>query len=641
MKKFCVGILAALLMTFAVSTGVTAQIDDGNGPRADVVRIAIKGAENNLTPFTLTFGSNPATNDLIHFVHDSLFWSQAKADPEPWLAESAESNEDGSEWTVTLREGVTWHDGVPFTAEDVEFSLDYYLANGGSAGRYAHHISDTPDFDRSEIIDDLTIKLFFNQPAPQFKIMPGADLPIIPKHIWESIEDPSTAGDMLPIGTGPYIVESLEADESYRLVANENYFLGKPTVDRLDIVVIREPAAAFAALEAGDVDMVERNVPPELLDQFRSSSEIVVAEGTRIESNQIYFNALKPPLDDPDLRRAIATAFDLEALVDNVLLGNAQPGRDSFLHPASAWALDDQTHTFDVDAANALLDEAGYARPGDGELRQTPDGEPLSFSVLVNSFEPLDIRAVQLLGEQVAEIGVELTAEPLEPTALRAARRAPEGELPTYDAYISGLESHAHVDPDALYYFFHSPGSKGFGAAITGYTNPAFDAIAEDAARATEADRRQLVGELQNILIEDRPGQVLWYPDGLWAYRADAYDGWISDPGHGVFTVRSFLPTYVDEAAGTAGDASGTDGETESPDEAEPDADAEAEGVAGDTAQPDESVPAEAGEEATDASDDDGSNAGAIVGVLAVAAVVVGGGAYAMTRRNRDDDEDE
>ena len=614
-----------VLAAMAASTIALAQNDDAGG-RADLIRIAIKGSENNITPFTLTFGSNPATNDVIHLVYDSLFWSQVKSDPDPWLAESAESNDDGSEWTVTLRDGVEWHDGTPFTADDVRFSLEYYLANGGSAGRYAHHISDTPDFDRAEIIDPLTIKLFFNQPTPQFKIMPGADLPIIPKHIWEGIEDPSAAGDMIPIGTGPFKVEAIDPDQSYRLVANENYFLGRPTVDRLDLIIIPDPAAAFSALQAGTVDMVERNVPPELLEQFRSSDEIEVVEGTRIESNQLYFNALKPPLDDPELRRAIAMSFDLESVVDTVLLGNARPGRDTFLHPESFWAVDDNSHDFDVDAANQILDDAGYLAPSEGELRQTPDGAALSFNVLVNSFEPLDIRAVQLLAEQTAAIGVELTPEPLEPTALRAARRPPEGELPTYDAYVSGLESHAHVDPDALYYFFHSPGTKGFGGAITGFTNTEFDRIAEAAAHAPEGERRNLVGELQQILIDERPAQVLWYPDGIWAYRPEAYQGWVSDPGHGIFTVRSFLP-------GTANVGSGED--ASSTDSTPPDTVADAEA---DTVVDDESSDAPAVEDESVVDDDDGSNTGALILLVLLAVAAIGAGIFLVKRRKSPDE---
>lgn len=130
-----------------------------------------------------------------------MFWSQVRVDPEPWLAESAEPSPDGRVWTVKLREGVRWHDGVPFTADDVKFSFEYYRDQAGASGRYAHHVFDVPDFDRAEVVDPLTVSLFFNVATPQFKIMPGGDLPMMAKHIWEGVAEPATATDKLPVPT--------------------------------------------------------------------------------------------------------------------------------------------------------------------------------------------------------------------------------------------------------------------------------------------------------------------------------------------------------------------------------------------------------------------------------------------------------
>ncbi len=524
------------------------------------LRIAIKGYENNITPFTITFGALPATNDVVHLVYDSLFWSQVRAEPEPWLAESAEPNADNTQWTVRLREGVIWHDGTPFTAEDVKFSFEYYLLQEGASGRYAHHVSDVPVFTSAEVVDPLTVRLVFGSPAPQFEIMPGADLPILPKHIWETVTDPKTFTAQPPVGTGPYKVVEMVTDQRYGLEANDDYFLGRPLVDELELVVIPDPSAAFAALQTGDVDMVERIVPPELVDQFEGSAEVAIAEGTRLESTQLYFNARKAPLDDPDLRKAISMGIDLDALVETVLLGNGRPGRDSFVHPDSPWAIPDGGHEFDPDGARALLDQAGYDQEGADGLRLAPDGTSLEFSVLVSSFEPLDIRGVQLMAEQLSSIGVRLNVEPLEPVALRQRRQAPPGEIPAYDLYVSGLEAHAHVDPDSLYYFFHSPGDKGFGASITGFTNAEFDALAEAAAVAEADERLELFADMQQILADEAPVIVMWYPDGLYGYRPSAYDGWITDPGQGIFTVRSFLADYA--ATGGEGDEAGA-GDTE------------------------------------------------------------------------------
>ena len=560
--------LPFLLAGLLLPGGGAAAQDGGQKP----LRVAINGFENNLTPFSITFGSAPNTNDLIALVYDTLFWSQVKEDPEPWLAESAEPNADSTEWTVTLREGITWQDGRPLTAEDVKFTFDYYQQQEGASGRYAHHVSDVPDYKEAQVVDEQTVRLLFNSPAPQFKVMPGADLPILPKHIWEGVTDPKTMSTGLPVGSGPYKLVEIVPDQLYRFEANENYFMGKPTVDRLELPVVKDPSAAFAALRTGEVSSVAVNVPGELYEQFSDNPDIALAESTRFQSTQMNFNARKAPLSDPKLRKAISMATDKQALVDAVLLGRAVPGLPTYLDPQSPWAVDDAESDYDPAAAQTLLDEAGYAR-GAGGVRTAPDGTPLSFSVLVNSFAPSDVRAGQLIAQQVAPLGVELKVEALDPAALQARRRpAQPGTVPSYDAYITTLESHGHVDPDALYYFFHSPGPKGFGAAITGYSNPEFDKLAEAGTTASNEERKELTAQMQEILAREVPSMALWYRTGDWAYRPADYDGWVADPGQGILTKRSFLPEYVEVArearesgedgGSAAGDSAGDDGGT-------------------------------------------------------------------------------
>ncbi|MEX2659859.1 MAG: ABC transporter substrate-binding protein, partial [Acidimicrobiales bacterium] len=270
----------------------------------------------------------------------------------------------------------------------------------------------------------------------------------------------------------------------------------------------------------------------------------------------------------------------------------------------------------DPEGAGQLLDEAGFSSRAPDGVRTDDDGTRLELNVLVSSFEPLETRAMQLAAAQLEELGVKLNVEPLDPATLRQRRQAPPGEVPPYDTYVSNIESHAHVDPDALYYFFHSPGPKGFGAAITGYTNPTFDAIVEEATGAPNEERRELLAEAQGILAEDAPLQVLYYPDGIWAYRTEAYGGWANDPGHGIFTKRSFLPGYEDISVEQAA-TEDAGGDTAGADDADG-ADDVATGVPG---------------------DDDGASSlpwlvlGALLVAGAVAAVVV------SRRRNTADDE--
>lgn len=546
-------LLAAITLALLAPGSAVAQ----QGPAP--LRIAINGFENNLTPFSITFGAAPNTNDLVALVYDTLFWSQVKQDPEPWLAESATPNADFTEWTVVLREGVQWQDGKPLTAQDVAFTFDYYKKQAGASGRYGHHVSDVPVFTTARVVDDTTVVLSYSSPAPQFKVMPGADLPILPKHLWQGVTDPKTMSTGLPIGSGPFQLVEIVPDQLYRFKANPNYFKGTPTVAELELPVVKDPSAAFAALRTGEVSSVAVNVPGELFEQFSGNPDIELAKSSRFQSTQVNFNARKPPFDDPKLRKAISMATDRQALVDTVLLGHAAPGLPTYLDPESPWAADSATSDYDPVAAKAMLDTAGY-KTGAGGKRTTPAGAPLTISLLANSFAPQDIRAGQLIAQQLAPLGIDLKVDALDPATLQARRRPTKpGVPPTYDAYVSTLESHGHVDPDALYYFFHSPGKKGFGAAITGYSNPRFDALAEAATVATDDERKDLTAQMQEILAQDVPSMALWYRDGDWAYRPADYDGWVEDPGQGIFTKRSFLPEYVEQAraartaAGSAG----------------------------------------------------------------------------------------
>ena len=546
------------LLTTAIALTLLAPAGAGAQQGPEPLRIAINGFENNLTPFSITFGAAPNTNDLVALVYDTLFWSQVKQDPEPWLADSATPNADFTEWTVVLREGVQWQDGKPLTARDVAFTFDYYKKQAGASGRYGHHVADIPVFGSARVVDDRTVVLSYNSPAPQFKVMPGADLPILPQHVWEGVTDPKTMGTGLPIGSGPFRLVEIVPDQRYRFTANPDYFKGKPTVAELELPVVKDPSAAFAALRTGEVSSVTVNVPGELFEQFSTNPDIELAKSSRFQSTQVNFNARKPPFDDPKLRKAISMATDRQALVDTVLLGHATPGLPTYLDPDSPWAVDSSAPDYDPEAAKAMLDAAGYPA-GAGGARTTPAGAPLAISLLASSFSPQDIRAGQVIAQQLAPLGIALTVEALDPATLQARRRAEPGVTPTYDAYVSTLESHGHVDPDALYYFFHSPGKKGFGGAITGYSNPRFDALAEAGAVATDDERKDLTAQMQEILAQDVPSMALWYRDGDWAYRPADYDGWVEDPGQGIFIKRSFLPEYVDQAraAGNSGTGGG------------------------------------------------------------------------------------
>lgn len=640
-------ILISLLFSLSLVPPSAAQNDDDV-----VVRVGLHAAEKNLNPFIVP-QALPLTHDFTMLVYDSLFWSQSSLDPEPWLATAADPSADYRTWTVTLRDDVVWHDGVQFNADDVAFTFKYFADDGGP-GRYGHHVYDHPVFESASVVDDDTVEITFEDPVPTFKLLPGGDLPILPKHVWEGVENPRADATSLPVGTGPYRMVEYNPGVSYRLEANADYFKGAPTVDALIMPVVTDAQAAFAGLQTGELDFVTRNLPAPLVSRVEEHPELSVITGSRMQSVYLMFNTRKPHLRNPVVRKAMSMALDVQAIVDIVEGGLGRPGNDTWTHPDSAWAHPAGGHEFSIDAARSMLDEAGYVTGDDG-VRRNADGAELAFTLLVNATAPPQIRSGELVAEQLSAIGVDITVEPLDPPALAAARRPSPDGPPTVDMFIAVFESHAHADPDHLFFFFHSPG-RGVGAIFSGYANPEFDAILESALEKPIDEKLALTAQAQELFAAEAPAVVLFYPDGRWGYRPSAYDGWVSDPGHGVFTKRSFLtPAAAGQEVSETDDETAADGATETADElsdaAEPAADdaapseesTEAADDVPDTA--DDVSAAETPDElaADDAvqTDDDGGAGGTIaIVVIVLAAVIVAALVVAQRRRRTGTVED-
>ncbi len=547
-------VLISAMFALAGEAPAIAQSGDSTSDSKRTVRVALNGFENNLTPFTVTFATG-RPDDLVMMIYDSLFWSQTTEDPEPWLAESATSSDGDRTWTIKLRPGLTWHDGRKLTAEDVKFTFDYFR-DTAPPGRWTHHVTDVPRYEDGEVVDELTVKLRFAEPAPTFKILPGADLPILPKHIWEKIDAPAKAAKMLPIGSGPYKLTKIVADQRYRFEANTDYFKGKPLVDVIEMPVVKDTTAALQALRTGQVDYVADDVPPGVVSNLENADGVALKRGNDFASTSLRFNARKKPFSDPRVRKAISLAIDNGKLVEQVLQGDGQPGHDSWIHPESPWALPGAKHEFDRQRAEKMLDAAGYKRAQNG-MRENAAGQPLSLTVLISSLDAEGLRAMQLVERQVSEIGVRMQTEALDPATLRQRTTPGPNGPPKHDAYLGTFDWHAHTDPDTLYFFFHSPGKKGIGAVFTGWSNAKFDQLVERATTLDATARKPVLYDAQRIFADESPMIPLWYRQDVAAYRPAAYDGWFEDTGHGLLTKRSFLAEYAQASDGLPDEAGG------------------------------------------------------------------------------------
>ena len=485
--------------------------------------IATEADKGNLTPYS--FRPPPGLHsELTNLVHDTLFLDPYTEEPIPWLATEATPNSDATTWTVTLRDDVTWHDGEEFTAEDVAFTYEYYKE--GPANRYSHHASEVPVIESAEVLDASTVEFTCEQPCPTLDLITLADLPILPKHIWENVDDPQTYTD-LPVGTGPYKLAEYVEDQSYRLEANEDYFLGPPAVQEIEMPIVPDPSSMFLALESGQVDTVTRNVPPELEERLGETENVELVEGDRFSSLFYIFNAERPPLDQQAFRTGLDLAIDRQELVDTVLLGSGRAGSPSFMHPDSVW-YEPQEASFDPEQANTVLDDAGISDSNGDGIRES-DGEPVSLSVIVSANDPQQLRTAELITQQLQEIGVELEVESLDPGTLSQRQNARDFELSSFQGV-----PHLIGDPTQMIESLNS---------LLNYSNPEYENLRSEWFEATTAEQQsEVLSEIQTLFADDPPAFTLYYPDTKYAYNSSAYDGWLPAEGHGIHHKWSLIP---------------------------------------------------------------------------------------------------
>ncbi len=501
----------------------------------ELLRIAIGADETALTPYAYVFGY--PGYQLMKLSYDSVMELDSDNIPQPWLADTVEMSEDGTTYTITLRDGITWHDGEAFTAEDVKFSYEYYVEHP-EASRFA---TTGKMIVGIETPSDLTVVMTLNNPDPTFPLR-LADVPILPEHLWAGVADPATFSNK--VGTGPYMLVEYQPDQFYRFEANPDYFRGAPSVQSLVFPIIDDSNTMFSALQAAEIDVASQGVPPELVSQFSSMTDLKVAQGAGFSTTLLQFNDERAPFDQPAVRQAIASAINREEIISTVLLDQATLGNPGFLHPDSPYANPALTFTFDPDAANAALDEAGYVDSDGNGIRETADGTETTFSLLVYADSAINIRVAELIQGYLSDVGIPVSVDALDADTVDS-KVWPDFDVANgrdFDLAMWGWSASVQTNPSRYIELFHSDPSVG-SLNMGGYQNEDFDALA-DTFRSTLSmdDRATQLMEMQAFITDEVPFITLYYPNGTYAYRPDVYDQFVFIKGLGIVNKLSFLP---------------------------------------------------------------------------------------------------
>lgn len=486
---------------------------------------------DGVNPFV---SSSPISRECLQLGYDFLTRYDADYRPVPDIAESWVVSSDGTTWTFRVREGMTWHDGVPLTAHDVAFTYGLILETRAPA--YAHHLAGVKSVTAP---DDRTVVIVTRRPRADLL---GLAVPILPEHLWKSVDPDAldVSGSPPFVGSGPFRIEEVQSG-GVRLAANDAYpdaLGGRPSLDVLEFVVERDAGALVAAYQAGSLDAVA-GYPPAYAAALDDAPGTTAVAAPAIGLRELVFNCWDdrrsggdPRLLDPSIRRAVHWAIDKEKLVQAATAGLAVPGT-SLLSPAQPgwrWEVPDAgLYRYDPLRAKRILEDAGYAdRDGDG-VREDAADRPLSFRLVAFAEHPEDQAAARMIARWCRDVGIDLAIEVREEAGFSddLHRHA------DFDAFLSTRVG--DVDPGFLL--------DGFTTARIGegsesrYSDPLYDSLyaaqreAIDPADPGDTTRRKNITDaMQKVLYRDDPSIVLWYEMDLQAFRTDRWTGYAPAP---------------------------------------------------------------------------------------------------------------
>jgi peptide/nickel transport system substrate-binding protein len=420
---------------------------------------------------------------------------------EPALARSWEVSEDGLTITFALQEGVTWHDGEPFTSEDVAFSLTEVLGEvhprGGSTLSVIESV-DTPD--------DSTVVLNLSEPAPYLLVaLNGYESPIVAEHVFAGTDVRNNETANAPVGTGPFTFVEWERGQYVRLDRNENYWRdGLPYLDRVVVRFIADASTRSAAMENGEIHYGAFGAIPNIdVPRLEELEDIAVtSRGYEYFAPimQLQFNTAEAPFDDPAVRRAIATAVDRDFVIENIWFGFGKPATGP-IHSAfaSTGLYSSDVPSFDIDdriaEANRILDEAGYERDENG-VRFT----------MVHDLTPYGEewrRFGEYVRQVLAEIGIDAELR-YEDVATWLSRVYTD-----YDYQMSSNWLFGMPDPVlGVHRQYHSDQIRPGTVFVNGtqWSSPETDALMNEAKTETDtAARAALYADFQRAIVEQSP----------------------------------------------------------------------------------------------------------------------------------------
>ena len=489
MRKLSVLLVLGLTLLAVVGCNGGGEAVDGD----NTIIIGLQAEPVSLDPTQITdYNSSRACMEM----YDSLLrFKDGSTDLEPSLATEWDVSEDGLEYTFTLRQGVTFHDGTPFNADAVKFNIDRQINPD-------HPYHDTGDFayadftlgmvDEVVAVDEETVKIVLSEPFAPFlgNIAMHAAAMVSPAAIEEYGKDIS----LNPVGTGPYKFAGWEPGVEVILEKNEDCWRGAPQVDRLIFRPITEDQTRLTELESGNVDFIV-GIPPDDLQRLKDSEDLLVVEQPGMHTWYLSLNCQRPPFDNVKVRQAANYAINKASIVDNILKGTGVLAKN--LLPPLIWSYTDDIHdySYNPERARELLEEAGYDFDQVVDFHVPKSGSGMQQPVTMATAIQSDLEAVGMK-TRILQLDWGTFLD-------ESFKTVEHNEFQMHE--LSWLGDNG--DPDNFLYILLSGEQwpeDGFNDAF--YKNEEVDKLLREARTISDHDRRvELYQEAQKLIAEDSP----------------------------------------------------------------------------------------------------------------------------------------
>jgi len=501
MKKVCILIImVAGLISCSKARETTLYDDPGKPAYGDTIVTASIGEASNLIPI---LAGDSASHDVANLVYSGLVRYDKNLNIVGVLASSWEISKDNLSIIFHLRKGVRWQDGTPFTAHDVLYTYKVII----DPKTPTPYSGDFKPVKEAKVVDDYTFKVTYEKPfAPALQ---SWAIGILPHHLLEGKDVTTSSLVREPIGTGPYLFKEWISADRIVLTANNDYFEGKPYIERRITRVIPDLATMFLELKRYSLDMMGLT-PMQALKQTDYP-------GFRREFNKykylgfsyVYlgYNLKHGLFKDKRVRQAITHAINKQEIIDGILLGQGVEATGPYKPDMWAYNGNVKHYEYSKEKALSLLRDAGFEKQQDGIL--VKDGKPFEFTILVNQGNDVRIRTAELIQKRLRDVGISVKIRTIE----WATFVNEFIDKRNFEAVILGWSF--GPEPD-LFDIWHSSkqGPKEFN--FISFENKEVDELIIKARHTmNQGERKKHYFRIQEILADEQPYTFLFIPYSL------------------------------------------------------------------------------------------------------------------------------